>query len=116
MKSGEGSQPQGANYTAMVYDAKADRTILYGGQNQGDETWAYDYNTNTWTQLTPPGTVPGDLSKHAMAYSTAADRVILFGGRLSSSGGATSIDRLNFGETWTYDLNTNMWTRVMSQP
>jgi len=112
MKSGEGPQPQGADYTAMVYDAKADRTILYGGQGQGDETWAYDYNTNTWTQLTPPGTVPGDLSKHAMAYSTAADRVILFGGRLSSSGGATSVDRLNFGETWSYDFNTNTWTNV----
>jgi Galactose oxidase, central domain len=99
----------------MVYDAKADRTILYGGQGQGEETWAYDYNTNAWTQLTPPGTVPGDLSKHAMAYSTAANRVILFGGRRSSSGGASSTN-LGFGETWTYDLNTNTWTKVISQP
>jgi hypothetical protein len=55
---------------------------LYGGRGQGNEAWVYDYDTNTWTQLSPPGTVHGDLSKHAMAYSTAAGRIILFGGRL----------------------------------
>jgi Galactose oxidase, central domain len=113
--SSRGPQPQGANYTAMAYDAESDRTTLYGGQGQSDQTWAYDYNTNTWTPLTPPGKVPGDLSKHAMDYSTAADRVILFGGRLSSGGGASSTN-LTFGETWTYDPNTSTWTKVMSQP
>ena len=109
MKTGEGPHPQGADYPAMVYDAKADRTILFGGEYQGDETWAYDYNTNTWTDL-KPSTVPGKLSRHAMVYSTAADRVILFGGQV----GPTNFKYT--GETWTYDLNTNTWTNVTPQP
>jgi N-acetylneuraminic acid mutarotase len=109
MKTGDGPHPQGADYAAMVYDAKADRTILFGGVYQGDETWAYDYNTNTWMEM-KPSTVPGELSRHAMVYSTAADRVILFGGQVGST---------NFkytGETWTYDLNTNTWTNVTPHP
>jgi len=105
MKTGEGPHPQGADYAAMVYDANADRTILFGGEYQGDETWAYDYNTNTWTDL-KPSTVTGRLSRHAMAYSTAADRVILFGGQV----GLTNFNYT--GETWSYDLNTNTWTNV----
>jgi N-acetylneuraminic acid mutarotase len=109
MKTGEGPHPEGADFPAMVYDAKADRTILYGGVYQGDQTWAYDYNTNTWTKL-EPSTVPGELSRHAMVYSTAADRVILFGGQV----GPTEFKYT--AETWTYDLSTNTWTNVTPQP
>ena len=109
MEIGEGLHPQGADYAAMVYDAKADRTILFGGVSQEDETWAYDYNTNTWVKL-EPSTVPGKLSRHAMAYSTAADRVILFGGQV----GSTQFTYTD--ETWTYDLKANTWTNATPHP
>ena len=110
MKPDGGPRPRGRDYPAMVYDAESERMILFGGVPQGgDETWAYDYNTNTWTKL-EPSTVPGKLSRHAMVYSTAADRVILFGGQVGST------EFKYTGETWTYDLNTNTWTNVTPHP
>ena len=56
----------------MVYDPKADRILLYGGANFAEgvacgfcgattvlgDLWAYDYESNTWTErhpsLSPP--------------------------------------------------------------
>jgi len=40
----------------MTYDSKADRIILFAGTGAGDDfddTWAYDYNSDTWTQFAP---------------------------------------------------------------
>ncbi len=42
---------------AMGYDSESDRTILFGGKssesplNVLDETWAFDYNDNTWVRM-----------------------------------------------------------------
>src|SRR2546426_452992 len=84
---------------AMAYDSKSDRVILFGGNSYGNavfnDTWAYDFNTNTWTDMTPTAR-PLGRSDHAMAYDSASDRVILFGG--------------GFYDTWAYDFNTNTWT------
>jgi hypothetical protein len=44
---------------AMVYNSSADRVVLFGGQvgykldYYSGETWTYDLNTNTWTNVTP---------------------------------------------------------------
>ena len=110
MKPVQGAHPGGRDYPVMAYDAESDRTILFGGAPLGGgETWAYNYNTNTWTKL-EPNTVPGNLSRHAMVYGTAADRVILFGGQVGST-------QFNYtGETWTYNLNANTWTNVTAHP
>ncbi len=41
---------------AVAYDEGSDRVVLFGGQNGVQnpirrETWAYDFNTNTWTHM-----------------------------------------------------------------
>jgi hypothetical protein len=92
-----------------VYDSESDRSILYGGggwqgSNTTDETWAYDYNTNTWTKM-ESASVPGKLTLHAMVYNPTLDLVVLFGGRAGSGSTYTA-------ETWTYDLNSDTWTKV----
>lgn len=44
---------------ALAYSSAADRVILFGGQPGYanfvyiDETWSYDYNSDTWENLTP---------------------------------------------------------------
>lgn len=98
------TSPKGRNYHAMAYDAQADRVILFGGgdwsKNMGD-TWAYDYNTDTWTEMEPgEGPRPRPRSYLAMVYDTAAERVILFGGDAGMS------------ETWSYDYGSNTWTKL----
>ena len=90
----------------IAYDAESDRTIMFGGFEMTkykyiDETWAYDYNTNTWTNMDPPYR-PYGRNYHGMAYDPNADRVVVWGG----DKGAGKKE-----EMWTYDYNTNSWQR-----
>ena len=88
---------------AMSYDAESDRVVLFGGWTAGsgivDDTWAYDYGNNTWTEM-DPGTRPPARQSHVMVYDAQSDLVILFGGLLVGQG----------DDTWTYRLNNNTWS------
>jgi Galactose oxidase, central domain len=51
-----GAAPLGRNYCGFAYDSTNDIFLLYGGRNGGSilgDTWAYNPETNTWTQLSP---------------------------------------------------------------
>ena len=102
-------RPSTGSFGGLAYDSESDRSILFGGgspvgSNTTDATWAYDYNTNTWTRMDPSEN-PGKLTCHSMVYNAALDLVVLFGGRAGSGDAYTA-------ETWTYDLNSDTWTDV----
>lgn len=109
------SGPPARFVAPMAYDAESDRVILFGGETDSapvhrNDTWAYDFTNDTWTEMDPPTSPPGG-SAGAMAYDAASDRVILFGGQ-TVSGGAR---KATFGfeetdATWAYDFNANTWT------
>src|SRR5437016_13750232 len=89
----------------MTYDAQSDRVILFGGEDTAavlGDTWAYDFNSNGWTNA-DPATRPVRRVYHSMAYDSESDRVILFGGYGSGD---------DFNDTWAYDFNTNAWTNM----
>jgi hypothetical protein len=98
---------------SMAYDKESDRVILYGGSKTPpspplellNDTWAYDYDTNTWTNMNPT-TSPPELQALGLTYDTKSDRVILFGGADKTLS--------NLGETWSYDFNTNTWMNETS--
>ena len=110
------------NGTAMAYDAESDRMILFGGfyasgSQSSDETWAYDYNTDTWTQMEPE-IVPPARSDHVMVYDGATDRVYMWGGwprdnmydRGPQVGGSSEPDPATFDrQVWAYDYNDDAW-------
>lgn len=90
----------------LVYDRESDRLILFGGFNSNqrlDDTWAYNVNTNTWTQMSPT-TNPGARYGFVMAYEPVLDKVILFGGSNASNEAKS--------DTWQYDYNTNQWNEI----
>ena len=107
--------PSSRAFHSLSYDPKADRTILYGGYTGGiptesmdytinsSETWAYDYNLNTWTLLNPTEN-PGPLMRVGQVYLSSTDRLLLFGGR-------SDVDICS-DKTWLYDYNANTWTEV----
>jgi N-acetylneuraminic acid mutarotase len=112
MGSAGDSQPEAWDYTAMAYDTESDQMVIFGGldtlHKPLNETWAYDYNTNSWTMMNP-GTLtnPGKRwGPAAITYSDIADRVILFGGKISSTAFVFS------EKTWSYDLNNNEWENL----
>jgi N-acetylneuraminic acid mutarotase len=52
------SNPGGRVYHQMAYDSAADKIVLFGGGTGGDtdpsnETWIYDPQANTWTDMAP---------------------------------------------------------------
>jgi hypothetical protein len=94
--------------SSIVYDSESDRCILVGGWHHmyegkyGDETWAYDYNANSWDQMDLEGNGPWRYDPH-LAYDSESDRVIMFGGTPNTS----IFDDTD--ETWAYDYNTDTW-------
>ncbi len=106
----------------MVYDSESDRMIMFGGyytqpydapgpEHYSQETWVYDYNSNTWENVTT--TIHPDYRiDHALAYDSESDRTILIGGwQLLANSPIVS-------ETWIFDYNTQTWENMnpSSQP
>jgi len=103
--------PSNLKGAQMVYDVESDRMILFGGWaatlsgNGFNDTWAFDYDTNTWTKMEPEVSPPSRYY-HAMAYDTESDRVILWGGY-----GPKPID---VSVVWAYNYNENVWDELDS--
>jgi N-acetylneuraminic acid mutarotase len=90
----------------MAYDMESDRIIMFGGYNSSlffNDTWAYDPNTNTWTNMSPQVS-PSARVGSMMVYDNKSNRIILFGGWTGNY----------MNDTWTYDYNTNSWTNLTS--
>ncbi len=104
--------PFGLMGSRMVYDSESDRIILFGGTDytlkiwsRFTETWAYDFNTNTWAQMNPAEIATG-RSYFGMSYDIEADRVLVFGDSLPSD----SENQAN--EMWAYNFNVDTWEQI----
>ncbi|MFW9793326.1 MAG: kelch repeat-containing protein [Candidatus Thorarchaeota archaeon] len=99
--------PPARAFAQMAYDSGSDRVILFSGavtqEFHFNDTWAYDYDSNTWTNLSPP-VMPSPRRYASMEYDVESDRIILFGGILGT-GGTT-------GDTWAFDYDTNTWENM----
>src|SRR2546421_10262771 len=108
-----GIAPPARAFHAMAYDSQSDRVILFSGAYPAgnttallNDTWAYDFNTNTWANMNP-GNAPPARAFQAMAYDSQSDRVILFSG-VDLAGNTTIL----LNDTWAYDFNANTWTNM----
>jgi N-acetylneuraminic acid mutarotase len=100
---------------ALAYDEKSDRVIMFGGGNtglfgfMGSETWAYNYNANTWKKMAYG---PRNYLGTRLVYDSESDRMILFGG----------LDVMGWffqDGIWAFDDDSNTWTEtnpVVSPP
>lgn len=108
-KLGDGPSGKGRIGGRIVYDSKADKIILFGGvtvlgENKAfNETWVYDYNSNTWTQM-QPNINPEPRNFQGMAYDPKSNRTIVWGG--SDFAGPSP------KPLWSYDYNTNSWEEI----
>jgi N-acetylneuraminic acid mutarotase len=101
-----GTVPSPRDGHSMSYDPVGGKVILFGGwdgNNDHNDTWAYDPVANAWTELSPAGEVPGERDDHSMVYDSAAGTMILFGGYGGNAGR---------NDTWAYDSATNAWTEL----
>ena len=100
--------PPARGMFGMVYDSQSDRIVLFGGNGSTgafNDTWIYDYDNDTWTEMRPLRSPPA-REQFAMVYDSQGDRVVLFGGM---AGGRYVND------TWVYDLEGNIWEHISTQ-
>lgn len=95
---------------AMVYDSSNKRMILFGGFALGhslvsNDTWAYSYDANTWTDLTA-GSPPTERASYGMALDTRRNEIVLFGG---------FTERGYFNDQWIYNIEENAWRERIVQ-
>ncbi len=105
------SPPQG-EYHRIAYDSAARRMVYFGGVRytleEGEtllppETWAYDYEANTWELMSPPVS-PDARGWHAWTWDGKTRSFVMFGG---------GIDRDHFtDEAWLYRLSSDTWRQV----
>ncbi|MHA2323142.1 MAG: Kelch repeat-containing protein [Candidatus Thorarchaeota archaeon] len=99
--------PNERYFHTMAYDSESDRVILFGGGvpilGVQSDVWAYDYNTDTWEELSPANH-PVARKAHAMTYDNESDKIVLFGG-------TDDLDDA-LGDTWLFDYNNESWTQV----
>lgn len=104
---------QHAERHGMAYVPDLDKTVVYSGMlEEGGvlpaETWYYDYNTNTWTEVAVD-TSPPALAMYGMAFDAATGNVVLYGGEMTSKhAGNLSSD------VWLFDPRASTWTRVQA--
>ena len=89
--------PSARAWASMVYDENSGKVILFGGnahdQVLGD-TWAYDYQSNTWTELHPADS-PAARMNAFMFCDTASHEVVLVGG--------FGMDKV-FNDVWAFSV------------
>jgi hypothetical protein len=90
---------------AMVYDTINERAIVFSGYGTGgpavNDTWAYNYITNTWEEMNP-AIAPHARYGTVFAYDEMNGTMIIFGG--NSNG--------YFSDTWSYNYETDTWTEL----
>jgi hypothetical protein len=100
--------PPPHHYCAMVYLPFEDRVLMFGGCDTDGtilgDTWCYDFNTNTWTNMNPAN-APSPRIYHTLEWDVASNQAILFGGVLN-------FYEPVLDETWTYNLKHNEWTKL----
>lgn len=96
-----------------IYDAERDRMIVsHGFTDAGrfDDTWAFDFASNTWRDISPSSGRPLRRCLHHAAYDGANSQMLLYGGCASGFGPCP------LGDLWSFDLRTNRWTEKTTQP
>ncbi len=101
--------PPPHHFAAMAYNPLADRVVLFGGFDiyadfSRNDTWTYDYNSDTWTEVVTPVSPPARLY-HTLAWDLWSNRMILFGG-------VEYPYEPILGDTWALDLKRNSWTQL----
>ena len=90
---------------AMVYDTGKQRILYFGIPDalcSSAEMWAYDVDSNTWSNVTPNPS-PSPRQSSAMAYNPDTAKVIMFGGE--TQGGLVN-------DTWIFDTLDDSWSQA----
>jgi len=89
----------------LVWDARRNRLVLFGGQARGffSDVWAFDVTAGRWQQLARDEAGPSRRYGHSAIFEPGRDRMVI-------SHGFTSAGR--FDDTWAFNLASNAWQNL----
>lgn len=98
-------KPAGRYWFNIACDSTEGELVLFGGSGGGDnqlqDTWKYNYESNTWTRI-GTGTMPPGRANSAMAYDASRDIIVLFGG--------SHFGHTDYGDTWILEMESGNWS------
>lgn len=119
-------------YAAMALHPRHNKIVLFGDHYQSDpRTLVYDITRDEWTDMKPKVSPPWDRSCPTMVYDSANNIMICvvlgarhdvdsWAKRIADDPNATAEQKAaaqaetakKHLETWTYELETNTWTKM----
>ncbi|HJX53884.1 MAG TPA: kelch repeat-containing protein, partial [Polyangia bacterium] len=105
--------PPGRYDSAMVWDSKRSRAVLFGGtlKDYADangtplqDTWEWDPGKASWTERTTTGDKPSARARHAMAYDPGRGLTVLVGGRDAEN-------KRGMADVWDWDPSAGAWAQ-----
>ena len=106
-----GPVPASRCHHTLTQVPDADQALLFGGFSRGgrfNDTWRFDFATESWTELATTGAVPAKRCLHVSAFIASRNELVMFGG---IAGGGTRAGDF-FGDTHVLDVATGSWARV----
>jgi hypothetical protein len=100
---GAGPAPAARRNASAVFDPVENRMVVFGGWGSSylGDIWAFDLDTETWSDLTPPsGPAPAPRLTPASVYDPFEHRMLTWSGQ----GQGTF-----FNDVWEFDLAGNAW-------
>jgi hypothetical protein len=111
-------RPQARQRVEGVFDAPAQKILVYGGDEAPvstalpaprqltDDLWSYDVACGTWTQL---GTqqAPGAQGEYAATFDSKRNRLILIAGQKGTATNPPLVE-----EVWAYDTKAMTWAQL----
>jgi N-acetylneuraminic acid mutarotase len=112
------NSPAPRGNVGMAYDAKNRRVILFGGSSSSEypysDTWAYDFESNTWTQMHPTVS-PKPQYGGGMVYDSLNERVLLLEGHWVTRDESGRVRDGYDGGLYTYDYAADTWSMIECQ-
>lgn len=109
---GAGAAPLSRYGHGAIYDAARDRMVITHGfttSGRFDDTWAFDFKTNQWKDISPADRPLKRCLFHS-AYDAAHSQMYIFGG-CASGYGPCPLDDL-----WAFDLANQTWSQKSGGP
>ena len=109
------SSPAPRSSVGMAYDAKNRKVILFGGSSNSEyphsDTWAYDFESNTWTEM-HPATPPKPQYGVGMVYDSLKERILLLEGHWVARDEGGRVRDGYDGSLYAYDYAADTWTTI----
>lgn len=106
---GAGPMPSARRNASAIFDPVENRMVIFAGTPSGaasvlNDVWGFDFDTNTWINITPPAGPPAPAPRlfPASIYDPFGRQMIMWSGQASG---------VFFNDVWAFNLNTNAWSQ-----